>query len=99
MSKQGPKRGPLTKITDYFCLKGIIGLKRKTTNAPEASSIKKPQGHEPELEADVHAVGPFVAGQLDEAFLVLEGDRNCHEVRGATSHDAAHVLCRDMRRR
>ena len=92
MSKQGPKRGPLTKITDYFCLKGIIGLKRKTTNAPEASSIKKPQGHEPELEADVHAVGPFVAGQLDEAFLVLEGDRDGEVVDGAAANDATDVL-------
>ena len=92
MSKQGPKRGPLTKITDYFCLKGTIGLERKTTNGPEAPSIKKHQGHEPELEADVHAVGPFVAGQLDEAFLVLEGDRNGEVVDGAAANDATDVL-------
>ena len=43
----------------------------------------------PELKTDVHAVGPLVAGQLDKAFLVLEGHRHREVVDGTTSHDPA----------
>ena len=48
----------------------------------------------PELKTDVHAVGPLVAGQLDKAFLVLEGHRHREVVDGTTSHDPADVLCK-----
>jgi hypothetical protein len=46
----------------------------------------------PELEADVHAVRALIAGQLDEAFLVLEGDRNGEVVDGTASDNPADIL-------
>jgi len=49
--------------------------------------------HQPELQADVHAVGAFVSCQLDEALLILEGDRHREVVDGTALHHAANVLC------
>ncbi len=47
----------------------------------------------PELQADVHAVRALIAGQLDEALLVLEGDGHGEVVDGAPAHNATNILC------
>lgn len=50
----------------------------------------------PELQGDVHGVGALVSGKLDEALLVLEGDRHRHEVEGTTLNHTPDVLCGKM---
>ena len=52
------------------------------------------RGRIPKLQADVHAVGPLVAGELYESFLILESYRNGEVVDGTTLHDTSNVLCK-----